>query len=76
MTYVTKCPIALILALVVQKLDSAVHRMNFFPEEKSYGNKVIYPVDRFIHSPFEQLRPERLQLCQTWIDLEITDTRV
>ena len=50
---VTKCPLALILALVVQKLDSAIHRMNCFPAEKSYGKKVIYPVGRFIHSPFE-----------------------
>ena len=68
-TYITKCPLALILALAVQKLDSAIHRMNCFPEDKSCGNKVIYPVDRFIHSPFEQLGPERLQLCQTWIEL-------
>ena len=73
-TYIAKCPLAVILALVVQKLDSAIHRMNCFPADKSYGNKVIYPVDRFIYSPFEQLRPERLQLCQTWIDLEITNS--
>ena len=75
MTYIMKCPLALILALVVQKLDSAIHRMNCFPADKSYGNKVIYPVDRFIHSPFEQLRPERLHFCQTWSDLEITNSR-
>ena len=75
MTYITKCPLALILALDVQKLDNAIHRMNCFPADKSYGNKVIYPVDRFIHSAFEQLRPERLQLCQTWIDLEIFNSR-
>lgn len=46
MTYITKCPLPLILALDVQKLDGAIHRMNCFPAEKSYGNKVIYPVDR------------------------------
>ena len=45
MTYVTKCPIALILVLVVQKLDSAIHRMNCFPAEKSYGNQLRYLVD-------------------------------
>ena len=69
MTYIMKCPLALILALDVQKLDGAIHRMNCFPAEKSYWNKVIYPVDRFIHSAFEQLGPERLQLWQTGIDL-------
>ena len=30
---------------------------------------------QFIYSPFEQLGPERLQLCQTWIDLEIFNSR-
>ena len=45
MTYITKCPLALILALDVQKLDGSIHRMNCFPAEKSYGNQLRYLVD-------------------------------
>ena len=45
MTYITKCSLALILALDVQKLDNAIHRMNCFPVEKSYGNQLRYLVD-------------------------------
>ena len=45
MTYVTKCPIALILAMDVQKLDGSIHRMNCFPAENSYGNQLRYLVD-------------------------------
>ena len=45
MTYITKCPLTLICALDVQKLDGAIHRMNCFPADKSYGNQLRYLVD-------------------------------
>ena len=50
MTYITKCSLALIPAMVVQKLDSAIHRMDCFPAEKSYGNQLRYLVDSDLSS--------------------------
>ena len=35
-----------ILAPVVQKLDSATHRINHYPADKYYGNQLRYPLDR------------------------------
>ena len=29
----------------VQKLDSAIHRINHYPADKCYGNQLRYPVD-------------------------------
>ena len=33
------------LAPVVQKLDSAIHRINLYPMDKYLGNQLRYPVD-------------------------------
>ena len=33
------------LAPVVQKLDSAIHRINHYPGNKYYGNQLRYPLD-------------------------------
>jgi len=35
-----------VLAPVVQKLDSAIHRINHYPADKYYGNQLRYSVDR------------------------------
>jgi len=37
------------LAPVVQKLDSAIHGINRYPEDKYYENQLRYPVDSAIH---------------------------
>ena len=34
-----------ILAPVVRKLDSAIHWINRYPEDKYYDNQLRYPVD-------------------------------
>ena len=34
------------LAPVVQTLDSAIHRINYYPADKYYGNQLRYPLDR------------------------------
>ena len=33
-------------APVVQRLDSALHRINYYPADKYYGNQLRYPLDR------------------------------
>ena len=35
----------IILASVVQKLDSAIHQINHYPTDKYYGNQLHYPLD-------------------------------
>ena len=50
------------LAPVVQKLDSAIQRINHYPVDKYEGNLLPYPVDRDLsagkrYPPFEQLEP-------------------
>ena len=32
-------------ALVVQKLDSAIHRINHYPVDKYYKNRLHYPLE-------------------------------
>ena len=32
-------------AQVVQKLDSAIHRINHYPADKYYGKQLRYPLD-------------------------------
>ena len=54
----TKCQ-----AWVVQKLDSAIHRINHYLVDKCYGNQLRYPRDSGLSSglrypTFEQLGPE------------------
>ena len=52
------------LAPVVQKIDSAIHRINHSPVAKYKGNQLLYPVDRadlsdgLRYPPFEQPRPD------------------
>ena len=51
-----------VLAPVVQKLDSAIHRINHYPVDKCYGNQLRYPLDRDLsgglcYPTFEQLGP-------------------
>ena len=35
-----------VLATVVQTLDSAIHRINNYPADKYYRNRLCYPLDR------------------------------
>ena len=35
----------IILASVVQTLDSAIHQINHYPREKYYGNQLRYPLN-------------------------------
>ena len=51
------------LAPVVWKLDSTIHQINCYPEDKYYDNQLRYPVDSYLSSgkcypPFEQLGPD------------------
>ena len=43
--------------MVVQTLDSAIHRINHYPADKYLGNQLLYPLDRFLsgHSAIERL---------------------
>ena len=50
------------LALVVQKLDSTINRINHYPMDKYWVNQLRYPMDRDLsgglrYPPFEQLEP-------------------
>ena len=36
------------LVPVVQKLDSAIHRINHYPVDNYYGNQLRYTLDRFL----------------------------
>ena len=52
------------LAPVVQKLDSPIHRINYYPVDKYQGNQLRYPLDRDLsggqrYPGFEQLGPEK-----------------
>ena len=51
-------------APVVQKLDSAIHRIDRYPVDKYLGNQLRYTLDRdlsigYRYSPFEQLGPDK-----------------
>ena len=35
----------ILLAQVVQKLDSAIHRINHYPADRYYGKQLRYPLD-------------------------------
>ena len=37
--------VIVVLASVVQTLDSAIHRINHYPTDKYYGNQLPYPLD-------------------------------
>ena len=39
-----------VLVPVVQKLDSAIHRINRYPEDKYYENQLRYPLDSNLSS--------------------------
>ena len=50
------------LAPVVQKLDSAIHRINRYPADKYYENQIALPSGLWFTSeecypPFDQLKP-------------------
>jgi len=38
------------LVLIVQKLDSAIHWINRYPEDKHYENQLHYPLDSNLSS--------------------------
>ena len=49
-------------APVVQRLDSAIHRINHYPADKYYGNQLRYPLDSDLsggqrYPTFEQPEP-------------------
>ena len=49
-------------ALVVEKLDSAIHQVNHYPVDKCYENQSRFPLERdlfkgWCYPPFEQLGP-------------------
>ena len=43
---------------VVQKLDSAIYRINHYPTDVYYSNQLHYPVAKR-YPPFEQLGPDQ-----------------
>ena len=52
------------LASVVQKVDSAIHRINRYPADKYYGKRLRYSLDSDLsagyHYPtFERLGPDK-----------------
>ena len=49
-------------APVVQKMDNVMHRINYYPVDKYWGNQLHYPLDSdlsdgYRYIPFEQLGP-------------------
>ena len=53
---------AIVLAPVVQTLDSVIHRINHYPADKYQGNQLCYPLDRLLscgqrYPTFEQPQP-------------------
>ena len=63
--------IVILLAPVVRKLDSAIYRINRYPEDKYYDIQLRYPVDSNLSSgqrypPFEQLGPALLIVCTSF----------
>ena len=51
------------LALVVETLDSTIHRINHYPAGKYYGNQLRHPLDSDLfggwrYPTFEQLGPD------------------
>ena len=58
------------MAPVVQKLDSAIHRMNHYPVDKCQGNQLRYPVDRDLSGEYVNLLLNNLDLAyilQSWL---------
>ena len=55
---------------VVQKLDSAIHRINHYPVDKCQGNQLRYPVDRDLSGEYVNLLLNNLDLAyilQSWL---------
>ena len=53
----------ILLAPVVQTLDSAIYRINHYPMDRCQGNQLRYPLDRFLsggqrYPAFEQPGPD------------------
>ena len=64
------------LAPVVQKIDSAIHRINHYPLESAIGFNMTYPLDSSLSSgqcypSFEQLGPDVLNLISTVLKIKI-----
>ena len=66
-------PIPVVQAPVVQKLDSAIIRINHYPTQVTdeCENQLHYPVDSDLsggsgYPPFEQLGPEHLLSLNAW----------
>ena len=58
------------MAPVVQKLDSAIHRINHYPVDKCQGNQLRYPVDRDLSGEYVNLLLNNLDLAyilQSWL---------
>ena len=58
------------LAPVVQKLDSAIHRINLYPVDNAIGFPNAYPLDSdlsgaYRYPTFEQLGPPRLEVTNS-----------
>ena len=58
--------VEIVLAPVVQTLDSAIHRINHYPGDKYDGNQLRYPLDSDLSSgwrypTFEQPGPGRVK---------------
>ena len=52
------------LAPVVQKVDSAIHRINLYPLDSAIGSRNIYSLDSYLsggqrYPAFEQLGPDQ-----------------
>ena len=58
------------MAPVVQKLDSAIHRINHYPVDKCQGNQLHYPVDRDLSGEYVNHLLNNLDLAyilQSWL---------
>ena len=58
------------MAPVVQKLDSAIHRINHYPVDKCQGNQLRYPVDRDLSGEYVNHLLNNLDLAyipQSWL---------
>ena len=61
-------------------MDSAIHRINHYPEDKYYENQLRYPLDSNLsggwrYPPFEQLGPDHIGVGVK-ITVFIIETRV
>ena len=60
--YEVQVLLTILLAPVVQKLDSAIHRINHYPADKYYVNQLRYPLDSNLSSGYRAIH-----LSNNWV---------